>query len=85
MVLNKKTLLLYDMDHIEWLFYSNTGGIPQIFSYENITIVIIIAYGRYRETICSIYIRYCVFFPISSQIETWMRVINLLPFACLIV
>ena len=45
MVLYKKSLWLYYMNAIEAI-YSNTvlGGIPQLFSYEIITVIVIIAY-----------------------------------------
>ena len=51
-------LLLYYMHHLEAI-YSNKvlDGILQKFSYEIITfiiIIIIIAYGQFRDTICSI-------------------------------
>ena len=47
------------MNRIERLFIVTREGFPQI----NISIIIIIAYGHYSETIYSILTRNCVFSP----------------------
>ena len=64
MSLQTLSFLLYYMIYIDAI-YSNMikVGIPQIFSYKIITVIIIIVYRQYRETICSILKKYCVFFP----------------------
>ena len=48
-------IILYEPSNIETI-YSNTvlGGFPKMFSFEIVTVIIIIAYGQYTEIMCGI-------------------------------